>query len=536
MQTISTKTTADLSVLLSTATFIGLRWESPYTPCTGITAVFRQERKHFPGAVFIAPWCGEMQSAKTAFTNGKVVPVPGADFEIQLGGQHVRVFVLMSADEAAPILYVSIPEDPRAFRGVQTPYDTPHTKRDSLLFALAVDALIGRYLPVGPTSPFVWAADWQCVPAMARQYPYRATCLHLHNLYDEYLGDLARTEGYDHASELEHRSVLAAGFAMADVVATVSRGFAEGVRREMLHTAIFAPHLQAEAHRIESVENANFTELDAPTLRLADELKKDLVAGARALGEFKTAARAKLPVEIREKLKGRTLVVAMGRAATQKLHCVVVEAAARIAKSPLGKSAFFVFATTDGDRDDQVRQDVIAACAARHPDCVAAYSGRIHFFGELMHAADLNVMSSLWEPFGGAYEGAVLPVGRAIDGLASQIQPHRPSAYVASLTKHDPAVAATGWLFREPQLPSAYMDLNLLLTSAVPSIRNATYAAIADACTEAVSSAITTHQQAPQEFASLVRNALELQRGRTWKTYDRMVELVNAAKAKRGLR
>lgn len=530
------KSAADLNAWLAAAAFVGLRWESPFTPCTGITAVFKQERVRFAGrAVFVAPWFPRMAAARKAIESGAVVEVVGADFEIALGGAVLPVQVLCTTDALAPIVYLHLPGDERAFAGSHTPYDTPHAKRDAFLFALAVERLLLRHAPsAGLDGPFIWAADWQCVPAMAREHQRRVTCLHLHNLYDEYLGGEARTLGYDHAPIFEGRSVLSAGFATADVVATVSRGFAEGVRRELLHTAIFAPHLQSEAYRIEAVENANFVELDARALKLAEALRADVAQGAARLAEAKEAARKKLPIRLRKKVGDKTLVVAMGRSATQKLHGVVVEAALRILKTELGARVFFVFATTASDRDDEVRQEVIAALAERHPDAVAFCPGRISFFAELMHAADLNVMASLWEPFGGAYEGTVLPVARAVDGLASQVRPLAPSPIVTEWVHPNPALPPTGWLFREPAEGSAQADLTSLLTSAVPSIRNATYAGMVDACTETLAAAIALHRQNPLQFAEMVGNALELQRGRSWSSYERMLELAAVARKKRG--
>jgi glycosyltransferase involved in cell wall biosynthesis len=527
---------AYLTRVLSTVTFVGFRWESPYTPCTGITAVFKQERSHFQGrAAFIAPWCPRMAAAAKALADGKVVPVPDAEFFIQLGLERLRVQILTTTDAPAPIFYLHFPDDGRAFAGTQTPYDTPHMERDTFLFALAAEQVLARFQPAERVSlPFVWAADWQCVPAMTRLHWNRVTCLHLHNLYDTYLGDAARALGYDDAHAFEGRSVLSAGFANADVVATVSRGFAEGIRRELLHTAIFAPHLQAEAWRIQPVENANFMELDPALQQIADALENDLPAGAALLTSSKKAARKKLPPEIQSRIEGKTIIVSMGRAATQKLHCAVVESAERLLQTEWGKSVFLIFATTDSDRDDQIRQAVIAAFAAQHPEAAAACTGRIPFFGDLMRAADLNVMASLWEPFGGAYEGTILPVARAIDGLASQIHAHAPSDLVRAITGPDSA-PPTGWLFREALMPSAHADLTSLLTAAVPTTRNATFAGIVDACAATLASAVALHQKSPLEFAGLVRNALHLQRTRTWQNYDRMVDLASMARVGRGL-
>ncbi len=318
----------DLHRLFQNILFVGLRWESPYTPCTGITAVFKQERRLFAGpGLYLSPWCPEMEDAKKALAKGDVQPVPEAGFEIRVGDRATRVEVLMANQPSlAPILYVSLPDDPEAFRGRQTPYDTPHVKRDTFLFALAV----GRLLQELAERVFIWAADWQCVPAMARFHAKHVTCLHLHNLYDEYLADTAWDLRYDGGGTFQNRSALKAGFATADVVATVSQGFAAGIRTELLHTAIFAPHLQDEAGRIDYVENANFVELSADLRELRKEMARDLAAGAKRLKAIKAEARAELPPEISKRLGKKTLLVSMGRAASQKQHCVVVEAASHL--------------------------------------------------------------------------------------------------------------------------------------------------------------------------------------------------------------
>ena len=504
-----------------------------YTPCTGITAVFKQERRLFAGpGLYLSPWCPEMEDAKKALAKGDVQPLPEAGFEIRVNDRATRVEVLMASQpNLAPILYVSLPDDPEAFRGRQTPYDTPHVKRDTFLFALAA----GRLLQDLAERVFIWAADWQCVPAMARFHAKHVTCLHLHNLYDEYLADTAWDLRYDGGGTFQNRSALKAGFATADVVATVSQGFAAGIRTELLHTAIFAPHLQDEAGRIDYVENANFVELSEDLRELRKEMLQDLGRRRQAAqGDQGSGARG-TPAEISKRLGKKTLLVSMGRAASQKQHCVVVEAASRLLSEDPSIPAFWVFATTNGDRDDAVRQDVIAAFCARHPKNAIAYSGRIPFFGNLMLAADLNVMASLWEPFGGAFEGIVLPVGRAVDGLASQIPAYEPINEAAAASAHwNGGKAPTGWLFREPQQPSAFDDLRSLLSSAVPSIHNATYTAMTEACSEAIRNAVAVHQKQPKKFAELVRNALDLQHKRSWRNYDKMLALAAEARARRG--
>ncbi len=157
-----------------------------------------------------------------------------------------------------------------------------------------------------------------------------------------------------------------------------------------------------------------------------------------------------------------------------------------------------------------------------------AYSGRIPFFGNLMLAADLTVMASLWEPFGGAFEGIVLPVARAVDGLASQIPAYEPINEAAATSAHwNGGKAPTGWLFREPQQPSAFDDLRSLLASAVPSIHNATYTAMTEACSEAIRSAVGVHQKQPEEI-----RGTRAQRARS-ATQTLLAELRQNARARR---
>ena len=54
--------------------FFSLRWETDFTPCTGITAVVRQERRYFGNrGVMIAPWQARMPAASAALDQGHVV-------------------------------------------------------------------------------------------------------------------------------------------------------------------------------------------------------------------------------------------------------------------------------------------------------------------------------------------------------------------------------------------------------------------------------------------------------------------------------
>src|SRR3982751_1052237 len=64
--------------------FYLLRWETEFTPCTGITAVTREERRNFGSrGVMIAPWEPRMPAARTALEQGRVVET---EFSFRMAG------------------------------------------------------------------------------------------------------------------------------------------------------------------------------------------------------------------------------------------------------------------------------------------------------------------------------------------------------------------------------------------------------------------------------------------------------------------
>ena len=99
-------------------------WETEFTPCTGITAVVRQERRYFGGrGIMIAPWQSRMPAAKAALDQGRVVDLE-SPFSIAgpcADGAQVRV-LMTRPDELMPLIYLDVEG---AFQGLPTPYDTP---------------------------------------------------------------------------------------------------------------------------------------------------------------------------------------------------------------------------------------------------------------------------------------------------------------------------------------------------------------------------------------------------------------------------
>jgi glycosyltransferase involved in cell wall biosynthesis len=356
--------------------------------------------------------------------------------------------LLASEPNRQPILFVAVDG---FFQGDVSPYATDGLLTDTIVFANAVEFLL-REAGAQPHQ-WVWCADWETGPALLLLRPRHHCALHLHNIYDEFLGPAVEQVSYSRADVLRTTTVLQAAMREADVVAGVNRGFVWSLQNETAYTKILAAHLQNELARVVPVENANFVPLTPELLKLEDLLSTDLPEGTRALRQHKATARRRLPSEIRRLLKGRALIVVMGRRVTQKMIEVAVESARRtLAVNPAFPALWF-FATVAGDQHSDQRLDSIARLCADHPESATFTDGRIEYYDALLAAADLILMPSITEPHGGCFQAAVVPIVSARDGLAAQVPAHQATGLAAELNRrwHGNRPAA-GWCVRE-ELP-----------------------------------------------------------------------------------
>jgi hypothetical protein len=515
--------------------FYLLRWETEFTPCTGITAVTRQERRYFGSrGVMIAPWEPEVPAAKAARNQGKVV---NTEFSFRIAGPcaHgaiVHILVTPRSDQM-PIVYLAVQG---AFQGSPTPYDTPELARDTLLFGAA----LAEFLPkVGATArQFVWGADWQTVPALTRLRTRHHTVLTLHNEFDAWLSSEAAEFGGGLYPTLRgQETALRAGLRLADVATTVNRGYVRGLRTEPIHTQVMAHHLQDLLPRVVPVENANFASLSTDHTELEALLAHDPALGLKRIDESQRQARKVLPESLRSRINDRVLVVAMGRRVAQKLHDVIVEGVRGLLLEHPYVPLFLVFATVSGESADQIRKERIENLARDFPDHVHCTDGRLEYYTTLMHAADYNAMTSLYEPHGAAFEGAVVPIVRLIDGLARQVSVFEPTGRAAPLSAlwHEPWELPSGLGFREPATPMEVDDLRAIL--AFPEAPdNPTFRAMVSSFAEVLAKAVSIRRDRPQAYAQLVRGALRAQMGRDWLIHlGGILALVEEARLRRPL-
>ena len=125
--------------------FVLLRYETEFTPCTGITAVTKQERRSFKNGVMIAPWCPALNRVESGcpLLNGAVIDT-GWQFEISTG-KACRVLTTQP-DGLMPIEFLAMAGH---FQGYASPYDVSaeDLSCDSLAFGLAVASLTAPQLP-----------------------------------------------------------------------------------------------------------------------------------------------------------------------------------------------------------------------------------------------------------------------------------------------------------------------------------------------------------------------------------------------------
>lgn len=518
--------------ILAGCQFVALRYEGRHIECTGITAVAKQEQKVFQGrgGAIILPWCPRMASAKAALEKRQVVD-SGFSFELAVNSStQVTVRVLIAeAHGLAPLIFLAAEG---FFQGVESPYDTPDLNRDALFFGLAVKSLLsGRLSP----RSWVWGADWQTVPALLLLHSVHLTAITLHNTFDCYLGPELPRFSELRFGAFRTRTALQVALETCDVVTTVNRGYAYGLKHEAFHARIMAEHLQFGVDRIVGIDNANFVDPSADQLALADLLERDLAAGVKRLNELQNAAFAAFPADLAQRAAGKVLHISMGRRSSQKLHDVVVEAVREALRHEPRLPMFIYFATTHSDGGSPARLERIKRLCDEFPEHCGWSDGRVPFFSQLMAGGSFNVMCSLWAPHEAAFEATIVPIARAVDGLAAQVVPLVRFGLAGDLANlwHPASAPPSGLTFRETPTARYEADLRELLEIS-PAPANETFHRMTAALSESLRFATRLRIEQPEEYAKMVLGAIRQQSVRSWLiNFGGMLALVESARSRR---
>jgi len=467
-------------------TIVFVTFENEFAPLGGLAAVMRLLPKRMAQlsddrCVTVTPFFREITKCKPKLMDS--IQSTGLKFSLVYDGkeEQVEIFQYRNGDGFTTYLldsnfFFNAPcdcGDPPGMEAPCNPYLNPaHPEQlldDSLLFASAVPKAL---VALGVTRNVVLSLqDWEAAGAaiVAKDDPRLSgvSCvLTLHNSYDRPVSQAEMKRMTNRV--LPGPTVLAKTVPFLDgPICTVSQNFAHELIHEPVHRDIFAPHLQAmfKERTIRGINNGLFSQLDFPP-----ESRTQAAAGNfKPLLEEKTKRRKdmikKLEAYQPERAWGSLdfdnfdgpVFLFFGRDdPRQKGYDVVVAAIDRV---PPGQ-ARYVFTPIPGDEGAPGLQ-FLQNLAKRRPGEVKVFPFRMEQgYMELQRGASFMVMSSLYEPFGGATEGYAVGtpvVARATGGLVQQVVPF-PCASVNAAVRtlsdqfHRESDAPTGFLFRESGL------------------------------------------------------------------------------------
>jgi len=437
--------------LLKTEFFM-IRHETEFFPSAGITAVTKQERRNFTGGMILAPYFPEMEEKKVKAGKQKS-PIFPTGIQITAGKYKGEIWI--TADKPLPKDKTLIPIVYLYVDGYFTSDTDPYysgkpnnndlLKQDALVFGLAVKGFFDLIYGMGIrfNGKFINGADWESVPALFLVKDMLKTSITLHNIYDHCLKDYVdNMDEFKHTPLNSDLTVLQIALDELNVATCVNRIFEWGMLHEPFHTEVMAKHLHSRLGKVIGIDNGRFRNLSDKEQEILKALQQDLVReekqGEKKLFEYKNGFEDKLIIEVEKAdekripkrtitLKNKAVFVFSGRLVPQKLHDVSVAAVRKFLQTEGNKEkAVFFFPVMPGPNDGN-RQRLLRELEEEFPENVVYnYAEKCPFYGELQIRADFNVLPSLYEPHGSAYDGFGIPLVNLLDGLLGQV--HDPYA------------------------------------------------------------------------------------------------------------
>jgi glycogen synthase len=462
-------------------------FESEFAPCGGLAAVIRMLPPAMAAherCLTITPYFRKITGKKTS--NDEIRSI-GKSVKIEFGGKSYKVELLEHLNGTSGYRHVLLKND--AFFGATTdPYvndDPDQLLVDALFFSAAVPAALSA---LGIKSDIVLhLQDWETASvahtSLMSEGIERAACLlTMNNPYDQPLTDSqANLIG---AEILEGQTVLTRMLPLLQgPITTVSENFAVELRRDPLHTEVFADHLQPlfKLLGVVGVDNGLFGvdkfpySPEAQAAAIGDDfrpIQAEKWDRRRRLGDvmfsyienLKASSSEIWGSEIDLTDPAKPVFFLLGRDDPRQKGYGV--AAAAIRNLPRG-AAKYIFTPMPG-AEGYNGLKFLRQLAEDRPGEVIVFPLRIEFeaFQALQQGSSFMVMCSLYEPFGGANEAylAGMPVvARATGGLVQQVMPigidDLPEATRALVRKyHEHEAKPTGFLFREQAGPSDVAD------------------------------------------------------------------------------
>ena len=466
-------------------TIVFVTFESQFAPLGGLAAVMRALPQAVAQAtddacLMITPFFKHIVRCDSQRLSG--IQPTGHKFFVSFDGTDHEVTLLRHVDDEGFTTYLldaeaffNAPCDckrPPSPSAPCNPYVNPDNPDQLLWDALFFSAAVPKALvALGETEKVILhLQDWQTasVALMIKREPQIETSvctLTLHNPYDRPLGegDLGKITRDDRAGS----TVLEKMLPFLDLpICTVSKNFAMELVKDPLFVDVYTTHLQEifERHPIVGVDNGAFAVRDFPAEAVGAAQSGDygplLQEKQRRRGELVRVLRAYQPEEAwgtldnLESFEGPIFVMFGRDDPRQKGYDL---AAAAIRRVPRGK-AKYVFTPIPGEEGLEGLQFLKKLAEERAGEVKVFPFRMAKGYAELIRGSSYLLMSSLYEPFGGATEGYAVGtpvVARATGGLVQQVVPHASRCWGKMVYNRFHALRAlpTGFLFREPRLP-----------------------------------------------------------------------------------
>lgn len=443
-------------------TIVLVSFESEFATGGGLGAVMKHLPKalanHKKKVILITPFFQNFPICINAFKTGTIqdrylsCKVPYKDKKIKA--------TILEYDNSSYRIYFIKATD--FFIAPDNPYVTPGKDDQLLEDSQFLSKSVPEIMKIIPEKgPYIFhLQDWET--SFVTQYlpaKFKKNCvITLHNPYD-----------YPISNET---TALLDSLPKVRKISTVSKNFASELKRDLIFTKIFTPHLQNIFRKksIIGIENGSFLDRKIP-VRITNP--KDMLT-------YKSKIRKKFKlllddeISLIENFWGRCdlsndqipLFLIFGRDdPRQKGMDIIVQSADELLSKDKN-FGYFIFAILPGLRGLDSLNDY-KALATKYSGSVAVLPFRIPQGYELMQqSASYFIMSSLYEPFGGATEGyanGVPVIGRSTGGLVQQIYPYNLTdlgEHYRDIVQlfHQKSKNPTGFLFREKESENLEQD------------------------------------------------------------------------------
>jgi len=523
-------------------------FESEAAPVGGLGAVMsllpRRVARVEPECFTIAPFFRTITAHRKPELF-KAIRTTGHRFEVRFQNRPQPVEIFEYVDQHG--FKTCFLDSPDFFNAPDNPFLNPAAPdqllADALFFCSAVPQAL---VELGKTEDIVVCLqDWEtaCVALTISENPairFAAAVLVLHNAYDKPLPEpILSAMGWRKArgSTVLRRTIPS----LTGPLCTVSENFARELTHEPLLARVYTPHLQAlfKKKGIVGINNGLFEPLDFPGGAIEAARAGDFLPILEEKQTRRTALVREMQQDWAEQPWGQLdwtdfngpIFMMFGRDDPRQKGYDLAAAAIREIPEGLAK---FIFTPIPGD-EGLAGLGFLKRLAEERAGEVLVFPFRMsRGYKALQQGSSYLVLSSFYEPFGGATEGYSVgtPVlARATGGLVQQVVPHPSVSLPGAVSRlvstfHPKKSLPSGLLFREPDMPlsevvAGWRTINECAywpdgDRIADRVGTPLYDGMVQAATRAFLDAIKVYTDDPVDYARMIFGGFELLKRFSW--------------------